>query len=254
MDNWAAAYVDGESVTVWELQAERILSCKNMHMSAFTDYAAKSGGPIIACGLPGPARTVPCAPFDTVGATPAASNIATVHALAQQNPPALSSGLETAITGYLSTTPDFEGVICVQGQTTLWAQISAGEVVSFQTFLTPELIAALAGANRPTDDYCDAVSDTLSHPDRLARHLSSAKTVNAPDRITGHLIGAELAAAKPYWLGQQIVLIGNLTELYAKALQLQGVDAAVVDWEATILNGFKVAYAAFAAVPDRPAN
>ena len=150
--------------------------------------------------------------------------------------------------------PDFEGVICVQGPTTLWAQISAGEVVSFQTFLTPELIAALKGETRPTDDFCDAVSDTLSHPDRLARHLSSARTVKTADRITGQLIGAELAAARPYWLGQKIVLIGNLTELYAKALQLQGVDAAVADWEAAILNGFEVAYATVAAVPDRPAN
>ena len=254
MDNWAAAYVDGEHVTVWELQAEQVLACKDVTVTAFTDYAAKIQGPIIACGLPGPSRIVPCTPFETVGATSISSNIAAVPALAQHNPPAISSGLETVITGYLSVNPGFEGVICVHGAATLWAQISAGEVVSFQTFLTPELITALAGAQHPTDGFCDAVSDTLSHPDRLARQLSSARTMNAPDRVTGHLVGAELAAAKPYWLGQQIVMIGNLTDLYTKALQMQGVEVAVAPWEDMILNGLKVAYAVVAAVPDRPAN
>ena len=49
-------------------------------------------------------------------------------------------------------------------------------------------------------------------------------------------------------------MIGNLTDLYTKALQMQGVEVAVAPWEDTILNGLKVAYAVVAAVPDRPAN
>jgi 2-dehydro-3-deoxygalactonokinase len=38
------------------------------------------------------------------------------------------------------------------------------------------------------------------------------------------LIGAELAAARPYWLGARVVLVGSpeLTALYARALAAMG--------------------------------
>ena len=211
MDNWAAAYVDGEHVTVWELQAEQVLACKDVPVTAFTDYAAKIQGPIIACGLPGPSRIVPCTPFETVGATSISSNIAAVPALAQHNPPAISSGLETVITGYLSVNPVFEGVICVHGAATLWAQISAGEVVSFQTFLTPELITALAGAQHPTDGFCDAVSDTLSHPDRLARQLFVFEVLRH-DKFKGFFVAFAQSDDLRGKSGHNIALVVRLTQ------------------------------------------
>ena len=40
-------------------------------------------------------------------------------------------------------------MICLPGATSVWAQISAGEVVSFQTFLTGELLG-LGGATEGT--------------------------------------------------------------------------------------------------------
>ncbi|MEQ9257743.1 MAG: 2-dehydro-3-deoxygalactonokinase, partial [Roseovarius sp.] len=42
---------------------------------------------------------------------------------------------------------------------------------------------------------------------------------------TGHLMGAELAAARAYWLGQQVAVIGPAQGAHATALALQGVPS-----------------------------
>ena len=61
-------------------------------------------------------------------------------------------------------------------------------------------------------------------PCRIAAHLRSAEVAQQPKAILCHLIGAELAAAKPYWLGQNIALLGAspLADVYAQALAAQG--------------------------------
>ncbi len=50
-------------------------------------------------------------------------------------------------------------------------------------------------------------------------------------RLSGHLIGAELAAARPYWLGQEVVVAGAraLAGLYGDALSAQGASARVIE-------------------------
>ncbi len=50
-------------------------------------------------------------------------------------------------------------------------------------------------------------------------------------RLSGTLIGAELAAARPYWLGRPVALIGaaKLADVYTAALRLQGLDPARAD-------------------------
>lgn len=84
--------------------------------------------------------------------------------------------------------------------------------------LTPRLIADLGGAETPD---MTALSDTLSRPERLAAQLRSAQVAGDAAAITGHLVGAELAAAKVYWLGQEVVLLGQGP--YYDALKVQGV-------------------------------
>jgi 2-dehydro-3-deoxygalactonokinase len=58
-------------------------------------------------------------------------------------------------------------------------------------------------------------------------------------RLSGALIGAELAATRPYWLGQDVVVAGTpvLTELYVRALSQQGVRARVIDGTRLALAG-----------------
>ncbi|MEK9734715.1 MAG: 2-dehydro-3-deoxygalactonokinase, partial [Paracoccaceae bacterium] len=63
-------------------------------------------------------------------------------------------------------------------------------------------------------------------------------------RLSGYLIGLELAGAKPYWLGQDLVVIGapNLSALYARALAVQGLPSRVQSGDDMTLEGLKAAY------------
>ena len=53
----------------------------------------------------------------------------------------------------------------------------------------------------------------------------------ARSRLSGLLIGAELAAARPYWLGREVVLVGapGLVEAYRDALGIAGLGARTAD-------------------------
>lgn len=143
--------------------------------------------------------------------------------LVQADPPGRLAGSDRiAIAGFLAGRPHWDGVICVIGpDLSQWVQISADEVVSFQGCVTGRLLRLLGGAD--TAD-AQAVADTLSRPERLAARLRSAEVAGDAAALTGALIGAELAAAKPYWLGQRVGLIGTAAA-HAAALQAQGVSA-----------------------------
>lgn len=62
-------------------------------------------------------------------------------------------------------------------------------------------------------------------------------------RLSGLLIGAEIAAARPYWLGQRVVLVGGaaLSASYARALASQGLTAETLDATACTLAGLAAA-------------
>ncbi|MFC7703223.1 2-dehydro-3-deoxygalactonokinase [Plastorhodobacter daqingensis] len=182
-------------------------------------------GPVVIAGMamPALARPVPCTPLEAPVANEAGHHL--VPGLRQSRPaPGLTRGAETCIAGFLDREPQFDGVVCLPGDgpgdTTLWAQLSAGEVVSFQSFLTVRLISQLLP---PEDEpgwddaaFLAAVDDARSHPERLAARLAQVEAESqlqligppaARARYTGLLIGAELAAARPYWLGQQVAIL-----------------------------------------------
>ena len=160
-------------------------------------------------------------------------------------------GEETQLAGALALHPGFDGVFCLPGTHSKWAQVSAGEVVSFQTFMTGELFALLSSqsvlrhsmgpAGEPDLPAFDAgLSDALSRPDRIAAQLFSLRAQSllhalpsaaARSRLSGLLIGIELAGAKPYWLGQDVKLIGAdaLVANYTRALATQGITAQALD-------------------------
>ena len=216
--------------------------------------------PILACGMVGsrqgwreaPYRAVPCPPLDPAAliAAPTSDprlNVRIAPGLMQADPADVMRGEETQIAGALRLMPGYDGVFCLPGTHSKWAHISAGEVVSFQTFMTGELFALLSttsvlrhgmqGAGWDEGAFDTAVSDALSRPERLAARLFSLRAQGliaglspeaARARLSGLLIGMELAAAKPYWLGQRVTLIGSATlaAAYARALAVQGVEAA----------------------------
>lgn len=211
--------------------------------------------PVVACGMVGsrqgwfeaPYRTVPCAPLTqgTLVHVPVKDpriSVQIAPGLKQTKPADVMRGEETQIAGALALDPGFDGAICLPGTHSKWAQVSAGEVVSFQTFLTGELYALLAehsvlrhGLSEGWEDayFDEGVAEGLSHPERLMAQLFRLRAEGliaglsgpaARARLSGLLIGAELAAAKAWWLGLPILLIGSsrLTAIYARALAMQG--------------------------------
>jgi len=63
-------------------------------------------------------------------------------------------------------------------------------------------------------------------------------------KLSGHIIGTELAGAKPYWLGQNIVILAksDLSKVYKAALEGQGVFAQEVDAKKCTFDGLTKAF------------
>jgi 2-dehydro-3-deoxygalactonokinase len=173
-------------------------------------------------------------------------------------------GEETQIAGFLALNPGWDGVLCMPGTHTKWVHLSAGEVVSFQTVMTGDLFAAITGATVlrhstggegfDQNAFEGGVSDAISRPERLAAQLFTIRAegllhgMEAPAaraRLSGLLIGAELAATRAYWLGQNVAIVGagKLAALYAGALKAQGVAAEMTDNDGITLAGLCAAWA-----------
>lgn len=228
--------------------------------------------PVIACGMVGARQgwaeatyaTVPCpATPDGFTQPDSALDVHIIPGLMQSDPADVMRGEETQIAGFLAMNKNWDGVICLPGTHTKWAHISADEVVSFQTYMTGDMFAALGDHtvlrhSVQSDDWDWAafdtgVTDAMARPERLAARLFSLRAeglvnnmsnATARARLSGLLIGAELAGAKPYWMGQQIAVIGagNLTSLYVRALALQSAPATQVKGDAITLAGLTAAY------------
>jgi 2-dehydro-3-deoxygalactonokinase len=230
--------------------------------------------PVVACGMVGsrqgwveaPYRAVPCTPLATamtLAPTHCGLAVHVISGLCQTDPPDVMRGEETQIAGFLDLNPGWDGVMCLPGTHTKWVQVSAGEVVSFQTFMTGELFDLVGSSSVlrhsvATEGWSGAafdaaVSDAISKPEKLAARLFSLRAgsllqnTSATDnraRLSGVLIGAELAAAKPYWLGQNLAVLGMGKQAlaYRDALAPQGATALLVDTERATLAGLTAAY------------
>ncbi|MEM1232794.1 MAG: 2-dehydro-3-deoxygalactonokinase [Pseudomonadota bacterium] len=230
---------------------------------------------VVACGMVGsrqgwieaPYAAVPCPALPAGFVRPNTQNpLLRVHVIPgvkQETTPDVMRGEETQIAGFLALNPGWDGVVCLPGTHTKWAEISAGEIVSFQTAMTGELFALLSGQSvlrhsvAPTgwndDAFADAIDDAIAKPERLAARLFSLRAEallqdlpgdRARARLSGLLIGAELAAARPYWLGQQVAVIGasSISRIYGAALSAQGVPATIADGPRMTLAGLTAAY------------
>ncbi len=233
--------------------------------------------PVICCGMAGsrqgwaeaPYGNVPCAPPSIDQATQVKTDDPRLQVFIlpgiKQLPAAdVMRGEETQIAGFLAGSPDFDGVICLPGTHCKWVHISAGEVVSFRTFMTGELFALICNnsvlRHSVGEDGWDAeafeaaVSDAISRPSAVSGNLFSIRAESllcdldsavARSRISGLLIGIELAAARPYWLGQDVVIVGEsgIATAYGSALTQQGAMARSVTAEDMTLNGLRAAQA-----------
>ena len=161
--------------------------------------------------------------------------------LAQTQPADLiSAWVRLWVAGVLAQRDNWDGIVCaMHGDVVHWLHVSADEVVSSLSSLSPRLFAALGlplSAPEP-----QAIADSLSRPERLATHLRAAEVAGDPTACLGHLLGADLAATRAYWLGQQVVVIGEgaLAEGYTRALQAQGVPVESTTSEAVLPLGLQ---------------
>ena len=228
----------------------------------------------IACGMVGarqgwieaPYARTPCPPLSpALVPAPALTPGLRLHIIpgvAQDSPADVMRGEETQIAGHLRLTPGFEGILCLPGTHTKWVRLSAGHISAFQTVMTGEIFATLATrtvlrhaiAPEGWDDaaFDTALEEGITRPERLTARLFSLRAEAllhgqggdaARARLSGLLIGAELAATRAWWLGQEIVLIGagRLAALYRRALAAQGVPATLTDADAVTLAGLTAA-------------
>lgn len=232
--------------------------------------------PVVCCGMAGSRQgwteaayqSVPCVPPNGLTATRVNTqdrriSVVILPGVKQSSPPDVMRGEETQIAGYVRLNPGFDGVLCLPGTHTKWAQVSAGEIASFQTYMTGELFALLSRQSVlrhsvATDDFdrpafAAALDDAMARPQSLASHLFGVRAATlvadmsaaiASARLSGLLIGAELAAARPYWLGQNVAIIGadRVAELYRSGLASRGLDATMADVTSMTLSGLAAAH------------
>jgi len=289
--DWIAVDWGTSNLRCWAMDAEGAVLAENASDEGMSNVAPNDfettllshiapwlGGPqtpVVACGMVGarqgwaeaPYSAVPCAPVGRVINVPCKDSRITMHilpGLKQMKSADVMRGEETQIAGFLSMRPDYDGILCLPGTHTKWAHISAGEVVSFQTFMTGELFDMLShvsvlrhsvedSAGIDLESFAIAIDETVSRPEAIARQLFKIRAADllhgvgpsvSRGRLSGLLLGMELAAAKPYWLGQPVMLIGapGLNTLYANALGAQGLEAPQYSADEMTLRGLARAY------------
>ena len=232
--------------------------------------------PILCCGMVGAKQGWVEAPYASipynlmheadnvkVSCSDDRLNVRILGGLRQDNPADIMRGEETQIRGFLSNFSNFDGIICLPGTHTKWVHVSAGEVISFRTFMSGELFDLLSKYSVlkhsvKSDDWNDkefrsAVSESISNPQKIfsdffklrADHLlKQVEQSELKSKLSGYIIGVELAGAKPYWLGQNVVILGNdyLSKIYKTALEGQGIFAQEIDATECTLNGLAQAF------------
>lgn len=230
---------------------------------------------VLACGMVGakqgwmeaPYRQVPNALPDQIEPTQAPTqssnlNVLILPGLAQSEPADVMRGEETQISGFLSTRPEFTGVLCLPGTHAKWVQIDGGQIIRFKTVMTGELFAAISGSTilrfsveegwaQPA--FIKGVEESLRAPQSLLGQffsiragdiLHGANSVENFSFLSGLLLGGELNATKDYWHGNDVHLIGGscLSQAYASALNVAGTQSQIHSGDDLVLKGLQFAH------------
>ncbi|MBY6058102.1 2-dehydro-3-deoxygalactonokinase [Leisingera daeponensis] len=266
--SWLAANLDGKTLTAWAVTGGTAGPAQVLHLQDHSKTAVAAGLrqalagstlPVVlgGSGLAAP-QAVPAEPAK-LPLTRARLEELTVHALPGLSQPAPAGLIQAAaarLTGFLRLNPEWDGVVCLPGTfVTHWVQVSAREAVSFQSALSGRLAAVVARqmVMEATGEWdkaalTEAAADGISKPELLAARLASVQAAAALGQLTaeaargrlwGLLLGAELAAARPYWLGQNVALLAEapLEPLYAAALQAQALPVTLADSRRMTLEG-----------------
>ncbi len=228
--DWIAIGRDAGGISAYAMRGSRMLNQAQGADDTSVLAGLKCQGENTVRIGEGAPNSVPCAVLPDAGHS--------LSVITQDQPVDLLGGwARVSVAGFMARHEGWDGVVCLRdGDVNHWVHVSASEIVSFFSFLTPRLIAALDGGIRPDPV---AMADSQSRPERLAAHLRQAEVAGRRDAITGHLIGAELAASRVYWLGQQVGVItpDKGTSAYTAALTAQGVPVITHPREEMIAEG-----------------
>mgnify|MGYP005990317503 CR=1 FL=1 len=256
--DWIAIEYSTERLLQWDMRSDDVLATRQLAPMPLTDLAEQlpQDLPVYISGARGAGHPVPCTP-------PPPQRSGAFHLLPGVTQSAPRDSMESEVTriaGFLALNPNFDGTLCLPGATSRWVQISAGEIVSFRSVMTgtllallqtPEALGPLESAPDP-DVLRDAVDRAMGRPAALTADLASLRADilagdagGAGSRALGWLIGVELAATKPWWLGQNIALLsdGPGADAYRIALEAQGVPVLIADGPRMALEGLKRARA-----------
>lgn len=268
--NWIAAEYDGKILRNWSMRGPEVIGqdqCACDDASGFTGaLQALPELPVLLADLSGtcPAGDFAAAPVPAtltlVNASAGERAVRIAQGVTQPEPEARLYGQTALVAGLVAADPQFDGVICVAGRHSHWIRVSAQEICHFHGYLSGELMnwiasdCAQAGIAEP-DIFLSALGDALSRPHRAHGRLLALRGATGPGaaEIAGLLIGCELADAKAYWLGETVAVTvnGPLGELYALALERQGVAVRRPDHDAALLAGL---HAAWKTQPGHPGN
>lgn len=232
--------------------------------------ALHAGLPVVACGMVGSTHGWQDVPYVrcAAGRAELAAAIASlpggphiVPGLLSDEPglpPDLMRGEETQIVGALHAEPGLFPASCIvlPGTHSKWAQVAAGQVARFSTYMTGELYAVLRQhsvlgrliPSSPTADrnaFLEGVDAARQHGEQgLSHQLFAVRSLGVTQRmpassladyLSGLLIGHELRAGLAWrvrhGLGEApLVLIGEpgLCARYADALEHAGAPASLV--------------------------
>lgn len=182
-------------------------------------------------------------------------------------------GEETQLAGLLMHQPHVSGFACLPGTHSKWAQLEAGTVTGFSTYLTGELYQLLArqsvlrhsiGSDDLSDGICRdafraAVCESYEAPEAFSSRLFGLRAQDLLDtqlpsnstrnnvlaaRLSGLVIGLELSgASRQFAKDASITLIGNqaLCQRYVLALDTLGRPAQHLDGSTAVLAGLSLA-------------
>lgn len=117
-----------------------------------------------------------------------------------------------ALGAFVADHAQWDGIVVFAGPVSTWAHVSAGELISFRSSLALKLACdvirdrGLDTLDHVGDAFNDAVSSGLSNPESVFSKLSASAD---SETHLGHVLGADLAAFRSYWLGQDIVILGE---------------------------------------------
>lgn len=241
----------------WVMSAEHISASATAKEAQLQDLnSLYPDAHIFASGLPqASTHSVPFKPTDLIPQHIdgiGQMNVSCLPALVQNQPFGLLAGGILRCDAYLSLNKNWDGVIFLPGQPNQWVLTSAEEIISFQSFSTETIVQSQWSESTPEIDesaLTEALQDTLSRPETLAARLAELqslyvlKRISAPQaysRLWGVCLGAEFAAARPYWLGQNIAMIAAYDHAtpYRIAFDSLAIPVTLADEKQMTLLGF----------------